>query len=605
MKDIFCVDYRDAVRSMVRKEIKLNYGIKVPKNREKDKHKSFDENHNKSKHFGVPLDRVPSRNVKIDQYFSVPTFLVEAFDYLNDHLGVEGLFRKSGSSSRQKSLRDVLECRGTFLGCDLLHPHDIASLVKQFFRELPNPLLTNHLSSTLLKCLNLSNLIDSHNALLLCVLLLPDEHLRALMYLVDCINEVANHSSESKMSIRNLGIVFAPNLLCVSGKERNCEKTMRETTMVIDFIFQNPDKIGMVPDFIIHKASAMSIDGGISTSSGDELEENSRRMKSLARHISHDKNRDRSKSIKGLFCRGFRSADRNIGKISPKSWLKHSNLQKVSSSLDDVNKMHYISTSSISSNGSAKRHSTEDLQCGPVRKSPRLDHQTAQVPSYSIPMMSKMVNHYTNATSKHLQYEIDLTSDKYGAETPILTSKFNHGRNKSREPSPYIHSKMNTLESEMEIDHTSASRPQSKLSRQTQKPNVKVSRRSSSLDRRRARYQSTTPKMRRRLPKTPLSENTSKSPFQDENLTVSIVFMKSYDIPKDVDSLAYEPSTLFQPKRKLPRWKSDVTGSIDKRQLDDDTDYIVNKERRRTRTKSRDKVRKSYSMVERSVSRVY
>ena len=37
MKDIFCVDYRDSIRSVVRKEIKVKYGIKVPKSKDREK----------------------------------------------------------------------------------------------------------------------------------------------------------------------------------------------------------------------------------------------------------------------------------------------------------------------------------------------------------------------------------------------------------------------------------------------------------------------------------------------------------------------------------------------------------------------------------------
>ena len=39
MKDLFCLDYRDAIRNVVRKEMKQKFGIKVPKFKDKEKNK--------------------------------------------------------------------------------------------------------------------------------------------------------------------------------------------------------------------------------------------------------------------------------------------------------------------------------------------------------------------------------------------------------------------------------------------------------------------------------------------------------------------------------------------------------------------------------------
>lgn len=197
--------------------------------------------------------------------------------------------------------KELVEKDGTCCECDFVQPHDVASLVKQFFRELPDPLLTARLSPAFLKCVSLTNTNDCISALALCCLLLPDRHLHVLRYFIKFISEMANHSLESKMTLSNLAIVFAPNLVSTSGKDRNSEKSMKETTQVIDLLFKNPHLIGMVPDALLNKALNLNQDdGGFLSSSGDELEvcldDNFKRGRTLQRS---EKKRDRSKSITG------------------------------------------------------------------------------------------------------------------------------------------------------------------------------------------------------------------------------------------------------------------------------------------------------------------
>ena len=198
--------------------------------------------------------------------------------------------------------QELLEKDGTCCSCEFVQPHDIAALVKQFFRELPDPLLTKRFCPAFLKCIALNNTNDCIPALALCCLLLPDEHLRVLKYFVQFISEMANHSLESKMTLSNLAIIFAPNLTASSSsKEKNGEKTLKDFTQIVDLLFKNAHLIGMVPDALFNKALTMNQEGGFCSSSGDELDvatdEHPGRGRTLQRS---DKKRDRSKSITGF-----------------------------------------------------------------------------------------------------------------------------------------------------------------------------------------------------------------------------------------------------------------------------------------------------------------
>lgn len=63
---------------------------------------------------------------------------------LPSDLHVEGLFRVPGNSLRQQALKELLNG-----GADVdlesgdFHPHDVASVLKSFLGELPEPLLTH------------------------------------------------------------------------------------------------------------------------------------------------------------------------------------------------------------------------------------------------------------------------------------------------------------------------------------------------------------------------------------------------------------------------------------------------------------------------------
>lgn len=61
-----------------------------------------------------------------------------------------GLFRKSGVKSRIQALRQQCELSPDCVNYDDQSAYDVADMVKQFFRDLPEPLLTSKLGETFL-----------------------------------------------------------------------------------------------------------------------------------------------------------------------------------------------------------------------------------------------------------------------------------------------------------------------------------------------------------------------------------------------------------------------------------------------------------------------
>lgn len=98
----------------------------------------------KSSVFGRPLRDLAPTSVEIEAFdLQVPHFLVSILSFLRNHLDTDGIFRKAGSAQRQRALRVEVEEAETFFveDKDGVSPLDVGSLLKQWLRELPEPLI--------------------------------------------------------------------------------------------------------------------------------------------------------------------------------------------------------------------------------------------------------------------------------------------------------------------------------------------------------------------------------------------------------------------------------------------------------------------------------
>ncbi|KFV74985.1 Rho GTPase-activating protein 11A, partial [Struthio camelus australis] len=204
--------------------------------------------------FGVSFHALPQSLVP--EYGSIPSFLVDACEYLEEHIHTEGLFRKSGSLVRLKALKSKLDQGENCLSAAL--PYDVAGLLKQFFRELPEPILPVHLQEGLFKAQQLGNEKKTATVLLSC--LMADRTIEALRYFFNFLRTVSLRSNENRMDSSNLAVIFAPNLLHSSENEKmtaNTEKRIRLQAAVVQTLIDHAAEIGQVPEFILEKIPAM------------------------------------------------------------------------------------------------------------------------------------------------------------------------------------------------------------------------------------------------------------------------------------------------------------------------------------------------------------
>ncbi|KAA0191086.1 hypothetical protein HAZT_HAZT001976 [Hyalella azteca] len=147
---------------------------------------------------------------------NLPMVLKCCAEFIESHGTVDGIYRLSGITSNIQKLRNAFdEDRIPDLYGDesiLQDIHCVGSVLKMYFRELPNPLLTYQLYESFVAAVTQSEeerLLHVRDV----VRQLPPPNSRTLEYLIRHLARVACHSSETGMTPKNIAIVWAPNLL--------------------------------------------------------------------------------------------------------------------------------------------------------------------------------------------------------------------------------------------------------------------------------------------------------------------------------------------------------------------------------------------------------
>ncbi|XP_047220236.1 rho GTPase-activating protein 7 isoform X3 [Girardinichthys multiradiatus] len=169
--------------------------------------------------FGVPLQVIVQRTGQ-----PLPQGIQQAMRYLrNQCLDQVGLFRKSGVKSRIQALRQLNEASGADGGVvnyEGQSAYDVADMLKQYFRDLPEPLLTSKLSETFLQIYQYMPKELRLQATRAAVLLLPDENREALRTLLCLLSDVTASVTENQMTPTNLAVCLAPSLFHLNTLRR-------------------------------------------------------------------------------------------------------------------------------------------------------------------------------------------------------------------------------------------------------------------------------------------------------------------------------------------------------------------------------------------------
>ncbi|XP_036396382.1 rho GTPase-activating protein 22 isoform X2 [Megalops cyprinoides] len=145
-----------------------------------------------------------------------PLLVEQCVDFIREQgLDEEGLFRMPGQANLVKELQDAFDCGDKPLFDSNTDVHTVASLLKLYLRELPEPVIPFAKYQDFLTCAQLLDKDEEEGIQELTkqVKTLPQANYNLLKYICRFLDEVQSHSNENKMSVQNLATVFGPNIL--------------------------------------------------------------------------------------------------------------------------------------------------------------------------------------------------------------------------------------------------------------------------------------------------------------------------------------------------------------------------------------------------------
>ncbi|KAI1383142.1 RhoGAP-domain-containing protein [Hypoxylon trugodes] len=158
-------------------------------------------------------------------------------------MDMEGIYRKTGGNSQTKAIQEGFDKNENF---DISDPDiditAVTSVLKQYFRKLPTPLLTfdvydriletNSIQTDEEKCTHLQSVFKQ----------LPSQHKDCLEFLMFHLHRVASRERENLMTPKNLAVVFAPTIM----RDHNIEREMTDMhakNLAVQFIIENTHNI--------------------------------------------------------------------------------------------------------------------------------------------------------------------------------------------------------------------------------------------------------------------------------------------------------------------------------------------------------------------------
>lgn len=172
-------------------------------------------------------------------------------------LSVEGVFRKNGNIKKQQELVDRVNNEG----CDHINFMELpviqlAAILKRYLRDLPDPLMTHKLYRLWISAAKIPDLAKRKQCLHLACCLLPKSHRDCLEILFTFLKWAGTfHQLDdevgSKMDVRNLATVIAPNILTNAAKAPALDNEAIYVIDAVEILIANIEEMCQVPDELL------------------------------------------------------------------------------------------------------------------------------------------------------------------------------------------------------------------------------------------------------------------------------------------------------------------------------------------------------------------
>lgn len=204
--------------------------------------------------FGILLEELVRRE---ETNLGIPIVVHRILTYLDSVLEVQGIFRLSGGAESVRNLKKAFDTSKDLWNVALPDftssgPHAVASLLKLFMKELPEPLVPNDFYKLFLdlqkeRCHDATARLRDLREL---IFKMPPAHRAMLAELAGLLRRIANMSKVNQMTPKNLAICLAPNIF--RSNDLNLLESMTDApyllSMMKTFITQHPYLFAEVED---------------------------------------------------------------------------------------------------------------------------------------------------------------------------------------------------------------------------------------------------------------------------------------------------------------------------------------------------------------------
>ncbi|KAM5219197.1 ralA-binding protein 1 isoform 2-T5 [Hipposideros larvatus] len=161
--------------------------------------------------FGIPLADAAERTMMYDG-IRLPAVFRECVDYVEKYgMRCEGIYRVSGIKSKVDELKAAYDREET-PNLEEYEPNTVASLLKQYLRDLPENLLTKELMPRFEEACGRSTESEKVQEFQRLLKELPECNYLLISWLIVHMDHVIAKELETKMNIQNISIVLSPTV---------------------------------------------------------------------------------------------------------------------------------------------------------------------------------------------------------------------------------------------------------------------------------------------------------------------------------------------------------------------------------------------------------